>query len=328
MEKYRKGVNNMIKTKMANNDGVPIRPPLSKIRKSWQKYKSFYLMLIPGLVYVLIFHYGPMFGLVISFKNYKIFQGVWGSPWVGFDNFIKLFTSSKFYQVLNNTFLISIYKIIFGFPAPIILAILINEVKNRFFARSVQTIVYLPHFISWVVTSGLVINFLSPTDGFVNGLIELFGGEPIFFMGLPEYFRSILVGSDIWKEFGWGAIIYLAALAGISPEINEAAIIDGASKLKRIIYITIPSIIPTIIILLLLRIGGVLNAGFEQVFSMYNPAVYDVGDIIDTYVYRVGIIDRNYGFSSAVGLFKSLIACLLLLGANWLVKKSKQDGIF
>jgi putative aldouronate transport system permease protein len=285
-------------------------------------------MLIPGLIYILIFHYGPMFGLIISFKNYKIFQGIWESPWVGLDNFTKLFTSLKFYEVLRNTFLISIYKIVFGFPAPILLAILINEVKNKYFMRSVQTFVYLPHFISWVVTSGLVISFLSPIDGFVNGVIKWFGGEPIFFMGLPEYFRSILVGTDIWKEFGWSAIIYLAALAGISPEIYEAAIIDGASKIKRIVHITIPSIMPTIIILLLLRIGGVLNAGFEQVFSMYNPAVYNVGDIIDTYVYRVGIIERNYGFSSAVGLFKSLIACMLLLGANGLAKKLKQDGIF
>lgn len=317
-------------TKIAHSEAANLISPAkySKLRRSWMKYKSFYLMLIPGLLYILIFHYGPMFGLVISFKNYKIFQGIWGSLWVGFDNFIKLFTSTKFYQVLSNTFIISLYKIVFGFPAPIILAILINEVRNRFFARSVQTIVYLPHFISWVVTSGLVINFLSPTDGFVNGLIKLSGGDPIFFMGLPEYFRSILVGSDIWKEFGWSAIIYLAALAGVSPDINEAAIIDGASKIKRIVYITIPSIMPTIIILLLLRIGGVLNAGFEQVLSMYNPAVYDVGDIIDTYVYRVGIIERDYGFSSAVGLFKSLIACMLLLGANWLAKKLKQDGIF
>jgi putative aldouronate transport system permease protein len=307
---------------------TPFNSAMSKVKKSWTKHKNFYIMLIPGLIYILIFHYGPMFGLIISFKNYKIFQGIWGSPWVGLDNFTKLFTSLKFYEVLRNTFLISLYKIVFGFPAPIILAILINEVKNKYFMRSVQTIVYLPHFISWVVTSGLVISFLSPIDGFVNVVIKLFGGEPIFFMGLPEYFRSILVGSDIWKEFGWSAIIYLAALAGVSPEIYEAAIIDGASKIKRIIHITIPSIMPTIIILLLLRIGGVLNAGFEQVFSMYNPAVYNVGDIIDTYVYRVGIIERNYGFSSAVGLFKSLIACLLLLGANWLAKKCKQDGIF
>lgn len=300
----------------------------TNLARSWLKYKNFYFMLIPGLVYILIFHYGPMFGLVISFKNYKIFQGVLGSPWVGMDNFTKLFSSLKFYEVLTNTFLISLYKIVFGFPAPILLAILINEVKNRFFMRSVQTIVYLPHFISWVVTSGLVISFLSPTDGFANGVIKWFGGEPVFFMGQPEYFRSILVSSDIWKEFGWSAIIYLAALAGVSPEMYEAAIIDGATKIQRIIHITIPSILPTIIILLLLRIGGVLNAGFEQVLSMYNPAVYSVGDIIDTYVYRVGIIERNYGFSTAVGLFKSLIACLLLVSANWLAKRLKQDGIF
>lgn len=297
-------------------------------RQNFIKYKYLYLMLLPGILYIIIFHYVPMFGLVISFEDYKIFKGISGSPWVGLGNFQTLFSSAKFYLVMRNTFLISIYKIIIGFPMPILVAILINEVRNKFFMKSVQTVIYLPHFISWIVASGLVISFLSPTDGFINNIIRFFGGAPIFFMGSSEYFRGILVVSDIWKEVGWGAIIYLAALAGVPMELNEAAIIDGANKIKRIVYVTLPYIVPTIIILLLLRIGGVLNAGFDQVFAMYNSAVYDVGDIIDTYVYRVGIIETKYGFSAAVGLFKSLLTVTFLLTANWIAKRADQESLF
>lgn len=297
-------------------------------RQNFIKYKYLYLMLLPGVLYIIIFHYVPMFGLVISFEDYKIFKGISGSPWVGLGNFQTLFSSAKFYLVMRNTFLISIYKIVIGFPMPILVAILINEVRNKFFMKSVQTVIYLPHFISWIVASGLVISFLSPTDGFINNIIRFFGGAPIFFMGSSEYFRGILVVSDIWKEVGWGAIIYLAALAGVPMELNEAAIIDGANKIKRIVYVTLPYIVPTIIILLLLRIGGVLNAGFDQVFAMYNSAVYDVGDIIDTYVYRVGIIETKYGFSAAVGLFKSLLAVTFLLTANWIAKRADQESLF
>lgn len=297
-------------------------------RQNFIKYKYLYLMLLPGVLYIIIFHYVPMFGLVISFEDYKIFKGISGSPWVGLGNFQTLFSSAKFYLVMRNTFLISIYKIVIGFPMPILVAILINEVRNKFFMKSVQTVIYLPHFISWIVASGLVISFLSPTDGFINNIIRFFGGAPIFFMGSSEYFRGILVVSDIWKEVGWGAIIYLAALAGVPMELNEAAIIDGANKIKRIVYVTLPYIVPTIIILLLLRIGGVLNAGFDQVFAMYNSAVYDVGDILDTYVYRVGIIETKYGFSAAVGLFKSLLAVTFLLTANWIAKRADQESLF
>lgn len=297
-------------------------------RQNFIKYKYLYIMLLPGVLYIIIFHYVPMFGLVISFEDYKIFKGISGSPWVGLGNFQTLFSSAKFYLVMRNTFLISIYKIVIGFPMPILVAILINEVRNKFFMKSVQTVIYLPHFISWIVASGLVISFLSPTDGFINNIIRFFGGAPIFFMGSSEYFRGILVVSDIWKEVGWGAIIYLAALAGVPMELNEAAIIDGANKIKRIVYVTLPYIVPTIIILLLLRIGGVLNAGFDQVFAMYNSAVYDVGDILDTYVYRVGIIETKYGFSAAVGLFKSLLAVTFLLTANWIAKRADQESLF
>jgi len=269
-----------------------------------------------------------MFGLIIAFKDFKIFKGIIGSPWVGLENFQRLFESAKFYIVMRNTFLISIYKIMFGFPVPILLAILINEVKGGLFRRSVQTIVYLPHFISWVVTAGLVVSFLSPSDGFINAIIKSMGRDPVFFMAEPAYFRSILVISDIWKEMGWNAIIYLAALASIPQDMYEAAIIDGSNRIQRIIYISVPGIMPTIVIMLLLRMGGILNAGFEQVFSMYNSAVYDVADIIDTYVYRVGIIETKFGFSTAVGLFKSVIACALVLTSNWFAKKVGQESLF
>jgi putative aldouronate transport system permease protein len=285
-------------------------------------------MLLPGLAYIIIFHYLPMVGVIISFKDYQIFKGIWDSPWVGLDNFRMLFNSQKFYEVFRNTLLISIYKIIFGFPAPIILAVLINEVQREKFRRTIQTVVYLPHFISWIVAAGLIMALLSPTDGVVNTIIKAFGGEPIFFMGNPKYFRSILVISDIWKEMGWGAIIYLAAFAGVPVELHEAAVLDGANKLQRIRHVSIPYIMPTIMIMFLLRIGGILNAGFEQVFSLYNPAVYSVGDIIDTYVYRVGLIETRYSFSTAVGFFKSIIACILVLTANSLVRRTGGESLF
>ena len=251
------------------------------------KYKTFYFMMIPGLVYIIMFRYMPIIGAHIAFKDYKIFKGIWGSPWCGIDNFIRIFQSANFFQIMGNTLIISLYKIIIGFPVPIILAMMLNEVSNIAFKKTVQTIAYLPHFISWVVIASLTNSLLSPSDGVVNILIQKLGGDPIFFMGDSRYFRSVLVITDIWKEMGWSAIIYLAALSGIPLDMYEAATIDGASKIQRLIYITLPCLIPTIVIMMLLRVGGILNAGFEQIFTMYNVSVYDVADIIDTYVYRI-----------------------------------------
>lgn len=292
------------------------------------KYKFLYLMLVPGLIYVVLFKYLPIAGNMIAFKEYKIFQGIWGSPWCGLDNFTRLFESDNFYVIMRNTLLISFYKILIGFPVPIVLALLINEVNNTAFKRTVQTVAYLPHFISWVVIASLASSLLSPTDGAINMLRADLGLDPIFFMGDSRYFRSVLVLSDIWKEMGWSAIIYLAALAGIPQDMYEAATIDGASKLQKLVFITLPSIVPTIIIMLLLRVGGILNAGFEQVFTMYNTAVYDVADIIDTYVYRIGIVQTQYGFSAAVGLFKSVIACIMVVSCNWIAGKADQETLF
>ena len=308
--------------------GVNLMKSLESKKLLLIKYKYLYLMILPGLIYVILFRYLPMVGIIISFKDYQIFKGIWNSPWIGFNNFRMLFESTKFYEVFRNTLLISVYKIIFGFPAPIILAILINEVRNELFRRTIQTVVYLPHFISWIVVAGLMGGLLSPNDGIINNIIKTFGKEPIFFMGSPKYFRSVLVFSDIWKEAGWGAIIYLAALAGVSVELYEAAILDGTNKFQRIVYVSIPCIMPTIVVMFLLRISGILNAGFEQVFSLYNSAVYSVGDIIDTYVYRVGLIETRYGFSTAVGLFKSIIACVLVIIANSFTKRISEESLF
>ena len=229
---------------------------------------------------------------------------------------------------MKNTFALCFWKILIGFPIPVLLALLLNEVTNNWFKKTVQTIVYLPHFISWVIIASLATTLLSPTDGAINMLLGKLGIEPIFFMGDSKYFRGVLVATDIWKEMGWSAIIYLAALAGVPVDLYEAATVDGASKLQKMRYVTIPCIMPTVIIMLLLRIGGILNSNFEQVFTMYNSSVYDVADIIDTYVYRMGIIQVEYGFSAAAGLFKSIISFVMVVTCNWLTKKAGQESLF
>ncbi|TBL74549.1 ABC transporter permease [Paenibacillus thalictri] len=292
------------------------------------KYWDLYIMLVPALVFLLVFKYTPMYGVVIAFKDYNIIQGVMKSPWVGLQHFRELFAFDEFPKVVRNTLMISLMKLCLGFPAPIVLALLLNELRIAVFKRSVQTITYLPHFISWVVIGGLAVDLLSPNSGIVNKLIQLFGFEPVFFMSDEKLFRWILVFSDIWKEAGWGAIIYLAALLGINEELFQSATVDGAGRLKQIWHIALPGIRSTIIVLLLLRLGNVLEAGFEQVLAMYNPTVYEVADIIDTYVFRVGLGTMQFGLTTAAGLFKSVIGCVLLVAANFLARKMGEDGIF
>ncbi|TDG00973.1 sugar ABC transporter permease [Paenibacillus piri] len=277
-------------------------------------------MLVPGLLYIAIFHYAPMFGLVIAFQDYKVFKGATGSPFVGFANFVYLFKSPQFITAMKNTFIISAYKIIIGFPVPILLALLINEVRYIIFKRSVQTILYLPHFLSWIVMSGLLFNFLTE-QGPVNNLIKMTGRKAIFFFSDEVYFRSILVLSDIWKEMGWNAIIYLAALTVVSQEMYEAAKIDGATRFQCMMKISMPSIMPVIMIMLLLRMGSILNVGFEQVFNLYNPMLYSVGDIIDTYVYRIGVLENKFHISAAAGMFKSVIACIMVITTYYFLEK-------
>ena len=305
-----------------------IAPFFQALLRDIRKHSILYLMALPGIVYFLIFRYYPMYGAIIAFKDYRVLEGFGGSPWVGFKHFQAIFSSPFFYNVLGNTLLISVYKLLVGLPTAVIFALLLNEVRVAWFKRSVQTITYLPHFLSWVVVFGVLLTTLSPSTGLVNKAIVASGGQPINFMTDPKWFRSVLVISDVWKDLGWGTIIYLAALAGISPSLYEAAAVDGATRLQRIVYITLPSIVPVIVLVTLLRIGNLLSAGFEQVFVLYNPAVYSVADIIDTWVYRQGIQGFQFSVAAAVGLFKGAVGTVLLVTANWAAKKWAGTGIW
>ncbi|UKS28415.1 ABC transporter permease subunit [Paenibacillus sp. HWE-109] len=292
------------------------------------KYWDLFLMILPAVILTILFKYLPMYGVIIAFKDYNLMKGVWQSDWVGLQYFHELFAFDEFPRVVRNTLMISMMKLLIGFPIPIILALLLNELKFVKFKRMVQTITYLPHFISWVIIGGLAIDMLSPSSGIINRIIEMIGFQPIFFMSDESIFRWILVGSDVWKEAGWGAIIYLAALLGINDELYQAATVDGANRFRQIWHISLPGLKSTIIIILLLRIGYILDAGFEQVLVMYNPTVYDVADIIDTYVFRVGLGSMQFGLTTAAGLFKSVIGCVLLILANVLARRMGEEGIF
>ncbi|WP_135554047.1 ABC transporter permease [Paenibacillus cymbidii] len=296
-----------------------------------RKYRLHYLLLLPGVAYFLIFHYVPLYGIVIAFKDVTPFDGIRGifaSDWVGLKHFRNFVSSYYFWDILKNTLAISFYRLLFGFPAPIALALLLNEVRSVWFKRSVQTIAYLPHFISMVIVASLMTTLLTTDGGLVNALLHKLGVEPINFLGDKHYFRSVLVASGIWKDIGWSSIIYLAAIAGIDPQLYEAATVDGAGKWKQVWHITLPGILFIVVIMLIFSIGGMLNAGFEQIMLLYSPPVYEVSDIIDTYVYRRGLIEMQYSFAAAVGVFKSFIALFLLLGANYVAKKLEQDGIW
>jgi len=297
---------------------------ISYFYKNWQLY----CMLAPGVLFFLFFKYVPITGSVIAFQDYNIYKGITGSEFVGFKHFLNLFTYPEFSTIFSNTVLISIYQLIFGFPAPIILALLLNEVRKMWFKRTVQTIVYLPHFLSWVIVGGLVINVLSPNYGIVNDLLEQLGFDRIFFMQQPEYFRSIVVASGIWKEVGWNTIIYLAALASINPEMYEAADVDGAGRLRKIVSITLPSLLPTIMILFLLRIGNLLELGFEQIYMLLNPLVAEKGQILDTYIYSIGLLGGQFSYTTAIGIFKSVVGLILILGFNQISKRVTGQTLY
>ncbi|MDF2922471.1 MAG: binding-protein-dependent transport system inner rane component [Paenibacillaceae bacterium] len=296
--------------------------------KNLRRYLDLYLIMIPGIVYFLAFKYAPMWGVVIAFQDYNVFVGILESDWVGFKHFIDMFHDADFFNIFRNTLVISLYKLIWGFPGPIILALLLNEVRHMSYKRLIQTLAYLPHFLSWIIVAGILNNILSPSTGIVNEVLGWMGMEPIFFLANPGWFRSVLVASDIWKEIGWGAIVYLAALAGIDPQLYEAATVDGANKWHQLRHITLPALVPTITILFILRLGHVLDVGFEQIFVLYNPLVYGVADVIETYVYRVGLTQSQFSFSTAVGLFKSAIGLMLVYASNKLAKKLGHDGIW
>ncbi|WJH37437.1 ABC transporter permease subunit [Paenibacillus aurantius] len=292
---------------------------LANMRKHWMLY----VMIVPGLLYFLIFKYVPLAGSVIAFQNYQIFKGITGSSWVGLDNFRYLMTYQDFYLVLRNTATIALYHLVFGFPAPIILALLFNEVRRMFFKRVVQSLFYLPHFLSWVVVGGIVFELLS-NQGIANMVRGWFGLEPVLFMQQQQYFRTIVVLSAIWKDVGWGTIIYLAAIAGINPNLYEAAVMDGASRWKQTIHITLPTMFPTILVLFLLNIGNFLELGFDQIYNLLTPMTYSVGDIIETYVYRAGVLQGQYSVTTAIGLFQSVIGFMLLWIFNRMARKTEQ----
>lgn len=292
---------------------------LNNIRKHWMLY----VMILPGILFYIVFKYIPLLGSVIAFQDFQILNGISDSPWVGFDNFRFLFSYQDFYEVLRNTAIIAFYQLVFGFPAPIILALLFNEVRLLIAKKTIQSLFYLPHFLSWVVVGGIVFELLS-SQGVINAVRGLLGYQPVLFMQEEEYFRTIVVISGMWKEVGWGTIIYLAAITGINPNLYEAAVIDGANRWKQTIYVTLPLLFPTILILFLLNIGNFLELGFDQIFNLLTPMTYSVGDIIETYVYRAGVLQGQYSLTTAIGLFQSVVGFTLLWIFNRLARKTGQ----
>jgi len=296
--------------------------------KRWKMQLPLHLMIWPGLAFVLLFCYGPMVGLVIAFQDFVPTNGLFGSEYVGLKHFQYMYSLPQTMDVIRNTVFISVMKIVAGLLAPIATALLLNEVRREFFKRTVQTIIYLPHFLSWVILSGILIEVLSPTSGIVNRLLASIGVEPIFFLGDQSWFPFVMVGTDVWKEFGFGTIVYLAALTSINPALYEAAVIDGANRWQQTLYITLPGMMPIIVLMLTLSLGNVLNAGFDQIFNLYNPSVYATGDILDTYVYRLAFVNAQFSVATAVGFFKSVISFTLISISYWLAYRFANYRIF
>ena len=301
---------------------------LANLGRTLYKYRWLYFMMLPGLIYFTVFRYGPLWNAQIAFKDFKPLLGVWESPWAGFKHFNTFFHSFYFTQLISNTLTISLLKLVLGMPMAIILALCIYESAYKYLARFVQTVSYLPHFLSWVIMYGILLVMLSPADGLVNEVIKANGGDPISFLYSPNWFRVVVVGSDIWKETGWGTILYLAALMSIDPTLFEAAAVDGASRMQRIWYISLPGILSTIVVVTLLRLGNILDAGFYQIFMLYSLPVYSVGDILDTWVYRQGVLEFQFSLATAVGLFKGVIGLILVLTANRLTKRFTGTAIY
>lgn len=299
-----------------------------KLRKKLKKKWQFYVMMIPIIAFLLVFSYYPMYGIVLAFKDYMPSKGIWGSEWIGFDHFKALFALPDFPRAFRNTLIISFLSLVFCFPAPILLALLLNEIKVKWFKKFTQTAIYLPNFISWVIIAGIVNSLLSYSSGAVNNILESFGLSRVEFLTEPKYFYPILILSQIWRDAGWGTIIYIAAISSIDPSLYEAAQIDGCKRLKATWYITLPSIMPIIIIMFVQAVGNVLNSNFDAIFNLYNPTTYEVADVIDTLVYRTGIDKGEFERATAIGLFKTVINFILLMSANKIVKKINGYGIY
>ena len=287
-----------------------------------------YVMMLPMVLFFIIFLYKPMPGLVIAFKDFSPFKGIWDSPWIGFDHFVEFFTGPYAFRVIKNTLVISLTSLVFGFPAPIILALLLNELRAKRFKKLVQTVSYVPHFISVVVICGLVVNFLSPSSGIVNTMIKQLGGEPIYFLSKPEWFVPIYTLMNIWKSTSYGAIIYIAALTSISEDLYEAARVDGAGRWMQLIHVTLPALVPTIMVMLLINLGNILNVGYESIILLYNPAIYETSDVISTFIYRTGLSEGRYDYATAIGLVNSVVAFALVVSANKLSNRLTQTGLW
>ncbi|MFD0710524.1 ABC transporter permease [Paenibacillus sp. GCM10027626] len=296
-------------------------------RKALQNWEL-YLFIAPAFFYYLIFHYGPMYGVQIAFKNFIPVKGILGSPWAGFDHFERFFNSYYFWDLLWNTLSISLYELAIGFPLPIILALAFNEVKDGFFKRTVQTVTYAPHFISVVVMAGMIITFLSPSSGIVIHLLTALGINAPDFLTDPAWFKTMYVLSGVWQGTGWGTIIYLAALSSVDPQLHEAAVMDGANRFRRIWHINIPTIVPTITILLILNMGSILGVGFEKILLLQNPLNMGSSDVISTFVYRAGLVDAQYSFSTAVGLFNSVVNAVLLVVVNRIARRTSETSLW
>jgi putative aldouronate transport system permease protein len=299
-----------------------------RIVRNLRRNYDLYFLLAPVLVYFLIFHYGPMYGVQIAFKDYSATDGIWGSPWVGFKHFLRFFNSFQFWTLIRNTLYLSLYSTLAGFPAPIILAILLNYLRSKKYKKLIQTVTYAPHFISTVVLIGMMYVFLAPTSGAVNTVLAGLGLESINFMARPEWFRDLYVFSGIWQRAGFGAIIYLSALTSIDPELHESAVIDGANRLKRIWYIDLPGILPTVVILLILDLGRIMSVGFEKAFLMQTALNLTTSEIIPTYVYKVGLLNAQYSFSTAVGLFNAVVNLTLLIAVDRLAKRLANTSLW
>ena len=299
-----------------------------KIKGFDRDQKMLYLILLPFILWYAVFVFKPMYGMVIAFKDYSLFKGIAGSDWIGFQNFKEFLTSPYFYTTLKNTLMLNIYSLLLEFPFAILIALMLNEVKNKYFKSIVQTASFIPYFIAIVVATGITINILSPSTGVINFLLEKLGFERVYFLSKPEFFRGIFTGLNMWKTTGFNAIVYLAALTSINEQLYEAARIDGANKLQQIRHITIPGIIPTIVIMLVLKVGSMLNVAFETVLLLYQPATYETADVISTYVYRTGMLMQDFGLATAVGLFNALVGFILVYSANKWSKKVTQSSLW
>jgi len=287
-----------------------------------------YLFFLPVALYYLVFHYVPMYGVIIAFKDFSPFLGILRSPWVGFEHFLTFFRSIYFFRLLRNTFLISFYSLLFGFPVPILFALLLNELPGRRLRSIIQSLTYVPHFVSTVVVAGLLYTFLSPSAGFVNAIVTGLGGKAVDFLREPAWFRFLYVLSGVWQQMGWGSIIYVAGLSAIDVQLYEAADMDGAGRLRKMWSISLPGILPTIVTMLLLNLGRLMTVGFEKVFLLYNSATYETADVISTYVYRSGIMEQQYSFAAAVGLFNSVVTLVLLTGFNWISRRMSEFSLW